>query len=212
MSDEKKNQNLAFWESVARVPKQFLKQIGGGRLKGMTDISPIYRIWSLTNEFGMCGVGWKYKITEKWQELGTDGQVLCFATVDLYIKSGGEWSEPIPGIGGSMMVAKEAAGLRCNDEAYKMAVTDALSVACKALGIAADIYLGLWDGSKYKDEQPKLDPKKYEGKDDAEVEEQAGLTLGPPDVPGNKCPECGTTGVHHSPKCPRNPKNQTREK
>lgn len=30
-----------------------------------------------------------------------------------------------------------------------MAMTDALSVAFKAVGVAADIYLGNYDGSKY---------------------------------------------------------------
>ena len=31
-----------------------------------------------------------------------------------------------------------------------MATTDALSVAMKQLGVAADIYLGMWDGRSYK--------------------------------------------------------------
>ena len=30
-----------------------------------------------------------------------------------------------------------------------MATTDALGVAMKHLGVAADVYMGLWDGSKY---------------------------------------------------------------
>ena len=30
-----------------------------------------------------------------------------------------------------------------NDEAYKMALTDAISVACKQLGVGADVYLSL---------------------------------------------------------------------
>ena len=59
----------------------------------------------------------------------------------------------IPGIGGSMFVASEKAGLRTNDECYKMAVTDALSVAMKMLGVGADIYMGRYDGSKYAEEK-----------------------------------------------------------
>ncbi|MFH4181117.1 hypothetical protein WDA55_23970, partial [Acinetobacter baumannii] len=35
------------------------------------------------------------------------------------------------------------------DEGYKKAVTDALGVAFKAIGVAADVYLGNFDGSKY---------------------------------------------------------------
>ena len=33
-----------------------------------------------------------------------------------------------------------------------MAITHALSTAMKMLGMAADIYAGMWDGSKYKQE------------------------------------------------------------
>ena len=33
-----------------------------------------------------------------------------------------------------------------------MSITDALSVACKMLGIAADIYAGAWDGTQYREE------------------------------------------------------------
>ena len=48
------------------------------------------------------------------------------------------------------MVASESKGLYVNDECYKMALTDAISVACKGLGIGADIY---WqkDNTKYND-------------------------------------------------------------
>jgi len=54
-----------------------------------------------------------------------------------------------------MLVENESKGPHTSDEAYKMALTDALSVAMKALGVAADIYLGMWDGSKFRDEPPK---------------------------------------------------------
>ncbi len=81
-----------------------------------------------------------------------------------------EWSSPIPGIGGSMLVAKEQSGLHTSDEAYKMAITDALSVAMKMLGVAADIYAGLWDGAEYKTNEAtkkqttKTEPKATEKK------------------------------------------------
>ena len=39
--------------------------------------------------------------------------------------------------------------LYMSDEAYKMAETDALSVAMKQIGVAADIYMGMFNGSKY---------------------------------------------------------------
>jgi hypothetical protein len=62
----------------------------------------------------------------------------------LYVKTDGEWSKPIYGTGGNILLQKG----RMSDEGYKMALTDALSVACKALGIGADIYFGA-DKTKY---------------------------------------------------------------
>jgi hypothetical protein len=86
------------------------------------------------------------------EEDGDAGERMAFALVSVFTKRGEVWGEPIPGIGGSMMIAKERSGLYNSDEAYKMAVTDALSVAFKALGVAAEIYMGNWDGSKYKND------------------------------------------------------------
>ena len=58
------------------------------------------------------------------------------------------------------MVANEVRGLHNNDECYKMAVTDALGTAMKLLGVGADIYAGLWDGSKYIDQPTTKTPPK----------------------------------------------------
>ena len=81
-----------------------------------------------------------------------------FIQVNLYVKDK-EWSKPIVGVGGSTFIAKEKSGLYTSDEAYKMALTDAISVSCKALGIAADIYWSK-DNTKYtKTEEPKETPK-----------------------------------------------------
>lgn len=143
--------NLEKWDKFARPPESALKKIFGGRLKGMTDISPQWRYKAMTEVYGPCGEGWKYTIDRLWTEQGANEQVMAFAQVSLFVKSGADWSNPIPGVGGSMLVAKESSGLHTSDEAYKMAITDALSVSMKMLGVGADIYFGLWDGSKYKD-------------------------------------------------------------
>ena len=57
-----------------------------------------------------------------------------------------------------MLLETQKGGLHHNDEAVKMAVTDALSVSLKMLGVAADIYMGRWGGSKYKDEPKSKQP------------------------------------------------------
>jgi len=140
---------MEVYNKLKQPPKWALRTIQAGRLKGKTDINPQWRYQAMTEVYGPCGVGWVFDIDKLWTEPGPDGQVFAFASIGLKTKQAGEWSEPIIGIGGNMLVAKEKAGLHANDEAFKMAVTDALSTAMKMLGVAADIYAGLWDGAKY---------------------------------------------------------------
>lgn len=154
--------NLEIWDKVKRPPKDALKTIKGGRLKGMTDINPQWRYKILTELFGPCGKRWGYEIKRLWLEPALD-EIVAFAEIVLwYYDSNNDSLKNIPGIGGSKFVAKESSGLRANDEAFKMAVTDALSVACKMLGIGADVYSGRWDGSKYNDPVEGLTPKQVE--------------------------------------------------
>lgn len=144
--------NLELYEKFRSVPEAAKKEIRGGRLKGMTDINPMWRIKALTEEFGACGIGWKYVIKEKRLENGASGEIAAFVEIDLFVKHNNEWSEAIPGIGGSSFVANEKAGAYTSDECFKMALTDAISVSCKALGIGADVYFQK-DTTKYDNEQ-----------------------------------------------------------
>lgn len=142
--------NLTIYNQVRTVPSEAKKPITGGRLKGMTDINPMWRIKKLTEVFGACGVGWKYEITNRQLVDGANGEIVAFIDINLYYIHEGIWSEPIPGTGGSSFVTKEKSGLYTSDECFKMALTDAISVAAKALGVGADVYFSS-DRSKYSD-------------------------------------------------------------
>ena len=139
------------WNKLAKPPATALKEIKGGRLSGKTDINPQWRYKAMTEVYGECGIGWTYSINRLWLEDGVDGEKVAFAQISLWAGD-----KVIPGIGGSMLIAKEKGGMHTNDEAFKMAVTDALSVAMKMLGVASAIYEGMWDGSKYRDERVGL--------------------------------------------------------
>ena len=112
----------------------------------------------LTEQFGMCGNGWYYDILREWTEQGANGEISAFVKINLFLKIGNEWSKPIQGVGGSTFVAKEKSGLYTSDEAYKMALTDAISVSCKALGMGADIYFEK-DRTKYTNGETIPPPK-----------------------------------------------------
>lgn len=152
------SENLIIYEQVRNVPKEAITPIVGGRLKGKSDINPMWRIKTLTELFGPCGYGWRYEIVKMWTEQGTPTEVSAFVQINMYVKYKGEWSEPIVGLGGSVFVTQERSGVYVSDECYKMALTDAISVSCKALGIAADVY---WDNdrTKYDLEQEKENNK-----------------------------------------------------
>lgn len=140
--------NLELYNSVRKVPENALKEIKGGRLNGMTDINAQWRIEKLTEVFGPCGYGWKTKIIDMQLREGYNSEQKAFVVIELYVLRDGKWSEPIMGIGGSTFVEKNNSGYYTNDECFKMAYTDAISVACKALGFGADIYWNTSD-SKY---------------------------------------------------------------
>ena len=144
--------NLELYNKVREVPDTAQKPIQAGRLKGMTDINPMWRIKMLTEQFGPCGIGWYYEIVDKHLDTITDSkEIVATVEIKLYVKdSDGEWSKPISGIGGSKIASMERNGLYTDDEAYKKASTDALSVACKNLGIGADVYWAS-DNDKYID-------------------------------------------------------------
>jgi len=144
-------ENLELWDSLKIVPKWALKTIAAGRLKGKSDIKPQWKYMALTEKFGPCGIGWKYTIDKQWIETGANGEVFAFTNISLFIKVEGKWSEAIPATGGSKLVQKEKDYLYNNDEAFKMSDTDALGTACKMVGVAASVFLGQWDGTKYTD-------------------------------------------------------------
>lgn len=149
-NDFMENPNLFIFNKVRKVPNNALKQINAGRLKGMSDVNPVWRILAMTDTFGVCGVGWKYEITKQWTE-AYGNEIKGFCNINMYVKVDGEWSDAIPGTGGASFVAMERNGAYVSDEVYKMALTDALSVAMKSIGVAADIYFskGADLGTKY---------------------------------------------------------------
>lgn len=154
--------NMKIYNQARSVPAEAKKAITAGRLKGMTDVNPMYRIKRLTEMFGPCGIGWWYEIIGKqivYDELSN--QKAAFVDILLYFvdPDTGAICHGIPGTGGAAFVAQERNGAYLSDECFKMALTDALSVACKALGVAADVY---WekDRTKYPtDVMPPEDPR-----------------------------------------------------
>lgn len=145
-------QNLHIYESARAVPPEACKSFNNGKFSG-TDINPMWRIKKLTELFGPAGIGWYYEVISERSERLNDDTLIAVVDLNLYIKVDGEWSKPIYGTGGNQLVSKTKNGTATSDEGYKMALTDALSVACKALGIGANVY---FEKDKTKYTAPKI--------------------------------------------------------
>lgn len=162
------NSNLDIYEKVRSVPENAKKEIQAGRLKGKSDINPMWRIKALTEVFGPAGFGWYTEVIKTWTDVDESGDIAVFVDINLFVKKDGEWSKPIYGNGGNKLVTHEKKfidGIQTSvpyldDDAYKKAYTDAISVAAKALGIGADVY---WEADKTKYDQPErssVEPQK----------------------------------------------------
>lgn len=153
------NKNLSIYEASRAVPNEAKRQIGAGRLKGLTDINPMWRIKKLTELFGPCGVGWWYEVLKRDVfPVEATGEIIAFCDINLFYcnPESGEVSKPVFGTGGSMLLAQETKGPHTSDECFKMALTDAISVAAKALGIGADVYFAA-DRTKYSSVDEKAE-------------------------------------------------------
>ena len=189
--------NLEILELGWDVPQEAKKPISGGRLNGKTDISPMWRIRRLTEIFGPCGIGWWYEIKDKRLHEGADKEVKAFVDIDLYYVWGDKVSKPVPGTGGNTFVEK--GGRYTSDECFKMALTDAISVAAKALGIGGSVYSGE-DRTKYSGRESERTsstaerspfPVRGEGKPEPRQE-------APREAPVFRCECCGKTLVPYT--------------
>ena len=176
--------NMQIYNAGRAVPAEAQKEFSNGRFQG-TDINPMWRLKKLTELFGPCGIGWYYEVlSERCEEHGTD-DTIAIVDLNLYIKVDGEWSKPIYGTGGNVIKrVNKYSKVDVSDEGYKMALTDALSVACKALGIGADIYFSK-DRTKYTaaqeaQEKPQGLARNLAG-DQIYHCEECGIQLGPVD-------------------------------
>lgn len=145
--------NMKIYNNLKTPPADALRPISFGALKGKSDISPQWRTEAMTQEFGPCGIGWKFEVIDRFTTpVPATNELMVYVLIHLYVKDGETWSAAIPAWGGDFVIKKDKNGLHGNDEAMKMATTDALGKAMALLGVAADVYRGLKDGtceSKY---------------------------------------------------------------
>lgn len=154
--------NLRHWAGLERTDPKYTKPFTrSGGFRG-TDINPTWRIKRMTEHFGPVGIGWG--TTEPHFDMVQEeaGRVV-YCRVGIWYRDGDQKSEPVWGVGGDVVSGKRSSGQAfVDDEAQKKAFTDALGNAMKSLGVSADVFLKLFDDSKYRAESEEAYAAKRE--------------------------------------------------
>lgn len=142
--------NLAFWNSVAKTDPDKTKSFNRGGYHG-TSVSPLYVISKVTREWGPIGLDWGFDEVERVvQDNG-----LWFVKVRVWYKRSlfrkdEEGVAEIFQWGGDHYAGVRSTGSAyLDDEAPKKALTDGLTKCLTYLGFCADVHLGLHDDDKY---------------------------------------------------------------
>lgn len=140
--------NLNLWDRVSKTDPADTKKVSVGRK--FTAIDAYAQIKNATAEFGPVGKGWGWEVVEHgvlesavWLRLRlwygdpkeqSVGQLESFGGAQ-FKRKGGEPFDP--------------------DEAYKKALTDAITKGLSYLGFNADVFLGKFDDNKYVEDRER---------------------------------------------------------
>lgn len=162
--------NMSLWDRLQYTEQSATKKVTGGKIPGALDINPTWRMKRMTEMFGPMGKGWGWELNEKWID-EIEGKKFAYVMLTVWWSEDGGKTRYLvgPHVGGtSMSMAK--------DEAWKQSITDAFGKCASGLGVAADIYEGKWDDSKYQNVQ---DAEAYRQKASATVAAQRNPNLQP---------------------------------
>lgn len=158
---------MALWNRLQRTDPKVTKPFTRpGGFRG-TQIDPTWRLQIMTEVFGPVGKGWGYEQVD-W----TIAERMVFICVRVWYvdPETGEKCWTGPQWGGTEMVRRRRDGVEApDDECFKMSITDALGKCLLQLGLAADVYLGQFDDSKYREESEAY----FNAKANPEVQPQA---------------------------------------
>ena len=128
--------NKRYWDQLKKTDPKFTKRINKG-FGEITTIDPQWQIGKMTEVFGPVGVGWGYNVKYTYTEQ------LVFAEVSVWTNFKDTYG-PVCSV---QKLWRKTGAL--DDEAPKKAMTDAMTKALSHLGVSADVFLGMFDNSKY---------------------------------------------------------------
>lgn len=152
--------NADMWDRLQTTDAQFTKSFQrAGGFSG-TAINGAYILKRLTEEFGPCGIGWRFIIEEEnileghTLKNGDKAKVHVIRGCIEYTV-GAQKHQTSSQFGQTYLVYENRNGAYTDEEAPKKSITDAIGKCAVQLGIGADIHLGLYDDNKYVNERRK---------------------------------------------------------
>ncbi|MBK4737841.1 hypothetical protein [Noviherbaspirillum pedocola] len=151
--------NIALWETVQATDPRYTRDFTRADGFSGTAINATYQAKKATEAFGPMGLGWGVKILEEryvegahmgWNAQGSDlgREKIHVVRIELWYKWNNERGA-IEHFGQTKFIGCTARGVFTDEEAPKKSVTEATSKCLSLLGFGADVYMGLYDDSKY---------------------------------------------------------------
>ena len=132
--------NKRYWDQLKKTDPKYTKRINKG-FGEITTIDPQWQIGKMTEVFGPVGIGWAYNVKYTYTDQ------LVFAEVSVWAKDDVNSYVPYGPVCSVQKLWRKTGAL--DDEAPKKAMTDAMTKALSHLGMSADVFLGMFDNSKY---------------------------------------------------------------
>lgn len=158
--------NLKFWDSVSKTDEAYTKSSNQNG-HNSTSINGHYMIKKATEAFGICGIGWGYDIVEERFDDGEEvykknenggfdvvgNNVNHTIKLRLWFELDGKRGELFDfGHTPYKYWSQRNSKWICDSEVSKKSLTDAIKRCLSKIGVCADVFLGEWDNSAYRQE------------------------------------------------------------
>ncbi len=165
-----KRGNRDVWDSLYKTDPAHTKKVSqGGRQ--FTTVDAYHQFQRMTEKFGPVGEGWGWTV----QEQGTLGSAVWVRILFWWTLP--DSSDPLNQnsyqVYGGARWKKQSGEDFDPDEAFKKALTDALTKAMSYLGMNADIFQGRFDDNKYVEQRQQEARKETAEKKQAQAKEEA---------------------------------------
>lgn len=147
MSEDKKVNNLEFWESVEKTDPKYTTKVTLGRK--FTAIDPYYQNKIATSKFGMYGKSWGLKnIKHEFFDIGLDTKMVTLYATFFY-----QDTEEFEITNSMKICGTNSSGKFVIDEDWaKKIETNTLSKALSRIGFNTDVFMGKFEDYQYVDE------------------------------------------------------------